>query len=701
MKYFLSQELLQADVFRQQCRCIAVLIICCLTGMGMSNTAFAQYWNDWDNQPASSQRYSADLAATDSGGGTWGDILRMSVQIEGSTARFNIKSKKGNFYNTNSVNIRSGSQSGTVLVSGKITPGSEVATLRLNLDTIAQFPHRFYGTVTNNVGHAWVGYVQISRNGVPSPVSDPPVPAPTAPAPRPNTAPNRPLISNAPAEAEVNMPVNIPVTAGRGQGGEMVQVQCTATGSASTPDNPYRSDWVYAGYTVTAEFRFQSAGSQTIFCNTLDRYGATSSLNQRTIIISGRRDFTTPPPVVKAPDHALPNKPVTVSLVAGEDPSNRDLVRISCEARDSNRTAGNPYLSDWLPPGAESKAKFTFFSEGMKEISCTSHSRQGFTSSSNGATVMVRPDNHAPGKPEISSYPYDTQTGHPTSIPITAGSDSDGDQVKVECTTENTSIAGNTPYTSDWIASGSTVNAVLTFYATGNREFSCITVDRKDARSDESRRTINVQRMPIRPNPISLNRPNQAQANCSCQKKNPSQQSWPQQSQQSTSSCAVCKTNRARQGGISFNEPYIPNYTDQYTSKNQYNNYTDHNSRFSAPPPPDLQGRVAYSSNGAPVYNAQIKAWDLASGLSYTATTDYNGYFSFNLDRKNLTCQIQASKGAFTSSIKEVRISSGNPAEIDLTIMDRTMNNPAMQQQMQWPKTQPPASNKNNVWQFN
>jgi hypothetical protein len=164
----------------------------------------------------------------------------------------------------------------------------------------------------------------------------------------------------------------------------------------------------------------------------------------------------------------------------------------------------------------------------------------------------------------------------------------------------------------------------------------------------------------------------------------------------------VCETNRAQQGGISFNEPYIPNYTDHSTHNRTNNNYTGNNARFNAPPPPDLQGRVVYSSNGAPVYNAQIKAWDLASGLSHTATTDYNGYFSFNLDKKNLTCQIQASKGAFTSSIKEVRISSGNPAEIDLTIMDRQMNNPAMQQpQMQWPKTPPPSSNKNNIWQFN
>ena len=121
-------------------------------------------------------------------------------------------------------------------------------------------------------------------------------------------------------------------------------------------------------------------------------------------------------------------------------------------------------------------------------------------------------------------------------------------------------------------------------------------------------------------------------------------------------------------------------------------------STFQTPKPePDLKGRVFYRSNGRPVDNALIKFWDAMSGKSYSATTDYNGEFEINFIQENLTGQIQATKGADTSAIREVRIKAGEPAVIDLTIMDSA---PPVQYQQQWPSRQA-APDQNNVWQFN
>jgi hypothetical protein len=112
------------------------------------------------------------------------------------------------------------------------------------------------------------------------------------------------------------------------------------------------------------------------------------------------------------------------------------------------------------------------------------------------------------------------------------------------------------------------------------------------------------------------------------------------------------------------------------------------------------------------------------SGRAYTATTDYNGEFILNFTRKNLTGQIQATKGADTSAIREVRIKADQPAVIDLTILDRASAQPTQQQwsprpqwparqavpaqpmQQQWsPQSQWPAKKaapaRNSVWQFN
>ncbi|MCI5143510.1 MAG: carboxypeptidase regulatory-like domain-containing protein, partial [Candidatus Electrothrix sp. ATG1] len=135
------------------------------------------------------------------------------------------------------------------------------------------------------------------------------------------------------------------------------------------------------------------------------------------------------------------------------------------------------------------------------------------------------------------------------------------------------------------------------------------------------------------------------------------------------------------------NQPYIPQLPNR-------------SSVFQTPKlhQPDLKGRVFYRSNGMPVHNAMIKFWDVLSGKSYTATTNYNGEFEINFIQKNLTGQIQATKGADTSAIREVRIKADKSALIDLTIMDK----PSVQQpQTQWPANKQASPPRNSIWQFN
>ncbi|MCI5164143.1 MAG: hypothetical protein D3917_19440 [Candidatus Electrothrix sp. AX5] len=225
-------------------------------------------------------QYCADIEVTDSGGGTWGEILRMKAHIEGSNAIFSISSKKGPFYNTNSVDIRSGSHSGPIVVAGKIPPGSKAIKLQVNLGVIPSFPYRFFATITNNIGYAWVGPIQISQNE--TAVSVPPVPWGD---PQPNSGPQPPLINESPQSATINTVVTVAVAAGQTHSNDMVRVQCTASNSDNTSNNPYRSGWIYSGDTINLPLTFHSTGTQAIFCNTLDNYGQTSSLTQRTIFL--------------------------------------------------------------------------------------------------------------------------------------------------------------------------------------------------------------------------------------------------------------------------------------------------------------------------------------------------------------------------------------------------------------------------------
>ncbi len=685
---------------------LLLLVVCCCVVIG--NNAFAQYP---DSSPYSSAQYQADIEATDSGGGTWGEILKMNVRIEGSSVIFNITSKKGPFYNANSVSIRSGSHTGPIVAAGKVPPGSEAAKLRLDLSAVASFPHRFFATITNNVGYAWVGPIQISKNETatrePVPWDDPqPI---TQPAHGAN-GPQRPIINESPERTAINTAVTLTVTAGQTHSNDMVRVQCTASNSDNTPSSPYRSDWIYSGDTINIPLTFHSTGTQAIFCNTLDSYGATSSLSQRTITVTPgqsfsasppprrelsstppapRRDLSipapvpaqrritsTPAPLVEVADQGPANSPVSITLVAGHDPQNRDLVRIGCTADDSNRTAADPYLSDWLPPEAETKGMVTFYSPGEKNIYCTSYSRQGATSPSTRKTISIRYANQVPSQPEISAYPYNTDPGKATYISVTAGSDPDGELVKVQCSATDSNITGNAPYISDWVAPQSTVTATLSFYTSGDKEISCVTIDGKDAQSDKATRKIHVHSSQYNPgyapdHNFNNKSDSSGQKDCGCQQKN-------------TSSYPI-KSNARQGGSITFNQPYIPDHSNP--------EYPGRRSVFQAPEPqPDLKGQVVYRSNGSPAQNALVKIWDTMSGRAYTATTDYQGDFTINFIQKNLTGQIQATKGADTSVIREIHIKGDEPTVIDLILIDR-----APAQSMQ--QTAPPAHN--SVWQFN
>lgn len=714
---------------------LLLLIVCCCTIIScpvISNTAFAQYPDSSLSSPA---QYQADIDATDSGGGTWGEILNMNVRIEGSGAMFKITSKKGPFYNANSVSIRSGSHTGPVIASGKIPPGSEAAKLQLDLGTVASFPHRFFATITNNVGYAWVGPVQISRNE--TTVNEPsfsgydaqPTPQPVTQPTHESDGPQRPIISEIPETTTINTAVSIAVTAGRVHSNDMVRVQCTASDSDNTPDAPYRSGWIYSGDTVNIPLTFHATGTQAVFCNTLDKYGETSSLSQRIITVTSDRSFSVPPaperefsvtppapgrdlsvpppvpvrrritntpaPLVQVPDQGLVNVPINIKLIAGLDPQNRDLVRIGCTADDSDRTAGNPYMSDWLPPEAKTKGAVTFYSPGEKDIYCTSLSRQEVASSSTRKTITIQYANQAPGRPEISAYPYNTDPGKTTYISVTAGADPDGDMVKVQCSATDSDLTGNAPYVSEWVRPQSTVTAALSFYSSGDKEISCVTIDRKDAQSEQATRKMHVHSPQYNQGytpgyNFSTKSDSSDPKDCGCQQKNKTDNT---DTTDNTSSYPM--KNSTQQGSITFNQPYIPDYSNsdsnpQYPAEYpaQYPGRQSVQSVFQAQEPqPDLKGRVVYRSNGSPARNAQIKVWDVMSDSSYTATTDYNGEFEFNFTRTNLTAQIQATQGADTSVIREVHIKADQPAVIDLTIMDsmdRAPMQPMQQPQQQW-----------------
>ena len=810
MNFWINNPLLQDKICTVRSS-LLLLIVCCSMSLLISNHAFAQY--SAGNNSYSFEQYYADIDATERGGGTWGDILQMNVSIQGSEALFTITSKKGPFYNTNSVSIRSGSHNGTVVIAGTIPSGSEAAQLRLNLNTLTSFPHRFFATITNDVGYAWVGYLQVRKNEVttgeviPNPrdniraysSSSARSGAVSSAVSRVNNGPQRPLIDEAPERTVKSATINIAVTAGKVKSNDMVRVQCTASSSGNTLNNPYHSDWIYSGETITVPLTFHVAGTQAIFCNTQDRQGETSSLSQRTIIVapgqifatspvrepapvvsepepvptpvfaqptpirtpirtptrtpvatpmpvpvpvpnstplftptSGpipsnlpirRRVTNTPAPIIKVPDSGRVNAQVSVKLTAGYDPQNEDLVRIHCTAEDSNRTNDDFYQSDWVPPNGKAKGIFVFYSPGEKNIYCTSYGRQGVISSAARSSISIRLANQVPSPPRISDRPYSAQLGEMIYIPVTAGSDSDNDQVRVKCSAEDSSITKNLPYISKWVPPLSEVNVAVSFYTAGNKELTCITLDRKKAKSRKTVRKIHVHSPQYNP---QYNKPYQQEDN-----QRNYQQNYPQNYQQHYQQS---NQQSNRQNNRQSNQQYSSDYNlgkksavpsssqekDCACNQKQEPPFSQQNRTTvvqASVPQPDLKGRVVFKSNQTSVQNAMVKILDAMTGRAYTAMTDYKGEFTFDFEKKNFKGQIQATKGEKTSSIREMQIYANTPRAINLEIIDNVPTAvqssqpkwPSQQAQQtapaQWPvqQTVPAKSTpaQNSVWQFN
>ncbi len=92
-------------------------------------------------------------------------------------------------------------------------------------------------------------------------------------------------------------------------------------------------------------------------------------------------------------------------------------------------------------------------------------------------------NNNPPSAPEIKNIPDEIFTNKEITFDVTVGTDPDGDQVKVHCAAENSSLAGSSYFKSGYSSGGNTVEVPITFYTAGANTIYCTTFDEKGADS--------------------------------------------------------------------------------------------------------------------------------------------------------------------------------------------------------------------------
>lgn len=206
--------------------------------------------------------YHADKELATDGGGTWGAILNVSVDIKTSTAAFTVTKKEGTFKNTSNVTIKYDTPNGIDAAVGSVEAGEPAITLAVDLAGLSGYPHKFYAHVENWEGFAYAGFIEITPS---------------------NDAPFEPMISSEPSVATVSQPIDLLVIRGVDPDADPVNVRCTATNSNHPDANPFVSEWDNGSTPVTVSFVFSGEGTQMIACATIDKFGASSQATQRVI----------------------------------------------------------------------------------------------------------------------------------------------------------------------------------------------------------------------------------------------------------------------------------------------------------------------------------------------------------------------------------------------------------------------------------
>ncbi|MBK8255675.1 MAG: hypothetical protein IPK82_23795 [Polyangiaceae bacterium] len=300
-----------------------------------------------------------------------------------------------------------------------------------------------------------------------------------------NNPPTAPTIS-LPASGNVNQAISVSVTKGTDPDGNQVKVQCTSVGS-NYDGTAYDSGLGSGGVTVTPSFTWTTAGTKTVYCTTFDQNGAASSTPSKTITINSVNNPPTAP-TISLPASGNVNQAISVSVTKGTDPDGNQ-VKVQCTSVGSNYD-GTAYDSGLGSGGVTVTPSFTWTTAGTKTVYCTTFDQNGAASSTPSKTITINSVNNPPTAPTIS-LPASGNVNQAISVSVTKGTDPDGNQVKVQCTSVGSNYDG-TAYDSGLGSGGVTVTPSFTWTTAGTKTVYCTTFDQNGAASSTPSKTITI-----------------------------------------------------------------------------------------------------------------------------------------------------------------------------------------------------------------
>ena len=220
--------------------------------------------------------------------------------------------------------------------------------------------------------------------------------------------------------------------------------------------------------------------------------GAGSPVDTDTILIEAGNQSPTAP-TVNAPTSGEVNTPISISVVTGTDPDGTQT-KVQCTSDDSNYPSGSAYDSGFGSEGRTVTPQFQWSTTGTQTITCVTFDVDGAASPADTDTISIQntTGNQPPTAPEIDS-PSIGEVNVQIDIDVITGTDPDGTQTKVQCTSAGSNYTDSSPYDSGLGSEGRTVTPTFQWPNIGVKTIYCVTFDQLGAASNVESSEISIQ----------------------------------------------------------------------------------------------------------------------------------------------------------------------------------------------------------------
>jgi len=181
---------------------------------------------------------------------------------------------------------------------------------------------------------------------------------------------------------------------------------------------------------------------------------------------------------------------VSIDVTRGSD-SCGEQTKVHCVSLNSNYSDSGPYVSTYGDGSTSVVAEFIWNTAGSKIVYCTTFRADGTSSSETAHEISIAEPVCILSAPTVDA-PSSGDVDSVVSVDVVRGTDSCGEQTKVQCTSEGSNFEDSSPFISSYGTGGSPLTAGFSWTTPGTKSVYCTTFKADGTASSTATDTISI-----------------------------------------------------------------------------------------------------------------------------------------------------------------------------------------------------------------